>query len=204
MKKTWSWVVALGILLSVSGSAYGQSLKDILKSSAVKDAVTSITGGTALTAENIAGTWTYKNTMVKMESDNALKNVAGNVAAEEMLEKLKSYWEKAGIVEGAFSYTFKSDNTFTNTLKGKNISGTYTVDQDATTVDLSYTLGGKATTVTAYVVLSSGEMQLLFKADKLLDLVTKLSAVTDNTTLKTLSKFAGEYDGMKLGFRLTK
>ncbi len=204
MKKTWSWVVALGILLSVSGSAYGQSLKDILKSSAVKDAVTSITGGTALTAENIAGTWTYKNTMVKMESDNALKNVAGNVAAEEMLEKLKSYWEKAGIVEGAFSYTFKSDNTFTNTLKGKNISGTYTVDQDATTVDLSYTLGGKATTVTAYVVLSSGEMQLLFKADKLLDLVTKLSAVTDNATLKTLSKFAGEYDGMKLGFRLTK
>lgn len=204
MKKTWSVVVAVGILLSVSCEAYGQSLKNILKSSAVKEAVTSITGGKTLTAANIAGTWTYKNTVMKMESSNTLKSVAGNVAAEEMMNKLKSYWEKAGIVEGAFSYTFKSDNTFTNEIKKKNVSGTYSVNQEAKTIELRYTLGGKMTTMTASVVLSDGEMDLLFNADKLLDLVTKLSSVTDNTTLKTLSKFAGEYDGMKLGFKLTK
>ncbi len=204
MKKTWSMVVALGILLSVSCEAYGQSLKDILKSSAVKDAVTSITGGKTLTAENLTGTWTYKNPAVKLESDNTLKSVAGSVAAGEVEEKLKAYCAKAGIVEGLFSYTFKSDGTFTNEMKKKNISGTYSLNPDAKTIELHYTFGGKATTMTASVVLSDGEMNLLFNADKLLDLVTKLSSVTDNTTLKTLSKLAGEYDGMKLGFELTK
>lgn len=55
MKKVWGLVVAISILLSVSGQAYGQSLKDILNSSTVKDAVTSVTGGKKLTVENLTG-----------------------------------------------------------------------------------------------------------------------------------------------------
>lgn len=204
MKTTWFETLALGILLTISDAAYAQSLKDILKSSAVKDAVTTITGGKTLSSENLTGTWTYKNTMVRMESTNTLKSVAGNAAAESMLDKLKSYWEKAGIVEGAFSYTFNTDSTFTNTVKGKNIGGTYSLNQTAGTIELRYTLGGKATTVTADVTLSSDELHLLFKADKLLDIISKLSTVSDNTTIKAISAFAAEYDGMKLGFRLTK
>ena len=41
MKKVWIIMVAVCSLLSVSGQAYGQSLKDLLNSSTVKDAVTS-------------------------------------------------------------------------------------------------------------------------------------------------------------------
>ena len=59
MRKNWILGVAVCGILSVSDSVYGQSIKDILNSAAVKDAVTAVTGGKKLTVENLAGTWTY-------------------------------------------------------------------------------------------------------------------------------------------------
>ncbi len=206
MKKNWVLGVAVCGILSVSDAAYGQSIKDILNSAAVKDAVTAVTGGKKLTVENLAGTWTYMNPGIQLEGDNALKNVAASVAASEMEKKLKEYCAKVGIVEGAFNYTFNSDSTFTNVLKGKTLKGTYSFNADEKTMELHYGKIGKSklTTMTAYVVLSNDELSLLFDADKLLDFLTKLSAVSKNTTLQTLNKLASQYDGMMLGFELKK
>ena len=206
MKKVWGLVVAISILLSVSGQAYGQSLKDILNSSTVKDAVTSVTGGKKLTVENLTGTWTYTNPAVQLEGDNALKNVAGSVAAGELEKKLKTYCAKVGIVEGMFNYVFNSDSTFTNALKKKTLKGTFSVKPDEKTVELKYALGGKlkVTTLTAHVVISGDELSLLFNADKLLGFLSKISSISDNSTLKLVNKLASEYDVMMLGFELKK
>lgn len=206
MRRTWGLVVAISILLSVSGQAYGQSLKDILKSSAVKDAVTSVTGGKKLTVENLQGTWTYTNPAVQLEGDNALKNVAGSVAAGELEKKLKIYCAKAGIVEGMFNYVFNSDSTFTNALKRKNLKGTFFVNPDEKTVELKYALGGKlkVTTLTAHVVISGNELSLLFNADKLLAFLSKVSSLSDNSTMQLVNKLTSEYSGMMLGFELKK
>ena len=92
MKKNWILGMAVCGILSVSDSAYGQSIKDILNSAAVKDAVTTVTGGKKLTVENLAGTWTYVNPAIQLEGDNALKNVAASVASSEMEKKLKDYF----------------------------------------------------------------------------------------------------------------
>lgn len=62
----------------------------------------------------------------------------------------------------------------------------------------------KLTTMTAHVVVTNNELALLFDADKLLDFLTKLSAVSKNTTLQALNKLASQYDGMKMGFELKK
>ena len=51
MKKNWILGMAVCGILSVSDSAYGQSIKDILNSAAVKDAVTTVTGGKKLRSE---------------------------------------------------------------------------------------------------------------------------------------------------------
>ena len=134
MKKVWIIMVAVCSLLSVSGQAYGQSLKDLLNSSTVKDAVTSVTGGKKLTVQNLEGTWTYVNPAVQLEGDNALKNVAGSVAAGELEKKLKTYCAKVGIIEGMFNYVFNSDSTFTNALKKKTLKGTYSINQDEKTL----------------------------------------------------------------------
>lgn len=206
MKNVWIIMVTVCGLLTVSGQAYGQSLKDILKSSAVKDAVTSVTGGKKLTVENLQGTWTYTNPAVQLEGDNALKNVAGSVAAGELEKKLKTYCAKVGIVEGMFNYVFNSDSTFTNALKKKTLKGTYSINQDEKTVELKYALGGKlkVTTLTAHVVISGNELSLLFNADKLLAFLSKVSSLSDNSTMQLVNKLTSEYDGMMLGFELKK
>lgn len=60
------WMVVCGLLL-IPGNMKGQSLKDILNSSAVKNAVTSVTGGKAVTFENLQGTWMYVNPALQLE-----------------------------------------------------------------------------------------------------------------------------------------
>ncbi len=206
MKKTWNLVITASILLSGSDAAYGQSIKDILNSAAVKDAVTAVTGGKKLTVDNLAGTWTYVNPAIQLEGDNALKNVAASVASSEMEKKLKEYCAKVGIVEGAFKYTFNTDSTFTSVLKGRTLKGTYSFNADDKTMELHYGKIGKSklTTMTAHVVVTNDQLSLLFNADKLLDFLTKLSAVSKNTTLQTLNKLASQYDGMMMGFELKK
>lgn len=206
MRKVWGLMMAAGIFLSVSDAAYGQSIKDILNSSAVKDAVTAVTGGKKLTVENLAGTWTYVNPAIQLEGDNVLKNAAAGVASSEMEKKLKEYCAKVGIIEGAFNYTFNTDSTFTSVLKGRTLKGTYSFNADDKTMELHYGQIGKSslTTMTAHVVVTHDQLSLLFNADKLLDFLTKLSAISKNTTLQTLNKLASQYDGMMMGFELKK
>lgn len=200
------WMVVCGLLL-IPGNMKGQSLKDILNSSAIKNAVTSVTGGKAVTFENLQGTWMYVNPALQLEGDNALKNVAGSLAATEAEKKMKEYCAKVGIVEGVFNYVFNSDSTFTSALKRGSLKGTYSVSPEDKTVTLRYTVDNKKLTVstlTAHVVLSGNELTLLFNADKLLKFLSTVSSISSNTTLKAINKLASEYDGMMLGFDLKK
>lgn len=180
-----------------------QSLKDILKSSAVKDAVTSLTGGKELTAANLSGTWEYVSPAVMLEGDNALKNVAGNVAASEVEKKLQSYCDKIGLKAGTFSYTFNDDNTFTCIFKEKALKGTYTLQESDKTIQLKY--GNlKIANISAQVVLTHDELALLFNADKLLDFLGTLSSLSGSTTLQAINKLTDQYEGFKVGFQLKK
>lgn len=205
-KKNRIVMAVVCVLLSISGTVYGQSWKDVLNSAAVKDAVTSVTGGKKITADNLQGTWIYQNPTLQLKGDNALKNVAASVATSEVEKKMKEYCAKIGIVEGVFNYTFSSDGNFTSALKGKPLKGTYLVNAEAGTVDLQYSGLGKLkmTTLTAHVVLSGNQLSLLFNADKLLDFLSKISAVSGNSTLQTINKLASQYDGLMLGFELEK
>lgn len=206
MKRNRIFKLMVCALLFLVTGVQAQSLKDILNSSAVKDAVTAVTGGKQLSVENLAGTWTYVNPAIQLEGDNALKNVAASVAASEIEKKLNEYCAKVGIEAGAFNYTFNADSTFTSQLKGRTLNGTYSFNAEEKTIELKYGKLSKLNlaTMTAYVVLSDNQLSLLFNVDKLLDFLTKLSSLSDNTALQAINKLASEYDGMKLGFELSK
>lgn len=209
MKKVWIVSAAMSALMMMSGSVYGQSLKDILKSETVKNAVTSVTGGKKLSVENLQGTWTYVNPAIQLEGDNALKNVAGSLASTEAEKKMKEYCAKVGIIEGIFNYTFNADSTFTSQLKKGSLKGTYSLDAEAKTITLQYSLLGKnrkssLTTMTANVVLQNDQLTLLFNADKLLKFLSTLSSISGSSTLQAVNKLAEQYDGMMMGFDLKK
>ena len=183
MKRNWIFELTVCALLFLVTGVQAQSLKDILNSSAVRDAVTAVTGGKQLSVENLAGTWTYVNPAIQLEGDNALKNVAASVAASEIEKKLNEYCAKVGIEAGAFNYTFNADSTFTSQLKGRTLNGTYSFNAEEKTIELKYGKLSKLNlaTMTAYVVLSDNQLSLLFNVDKLLDFLTKLSSLSDKT-----------------------
>lgn len=199
------WMMCLALISG--GEAWGQSLKDILNSSTVKNVISSATGiTTPLNAKNLAGQWNYVSPAVQLEGDNALKNATGSLAAGELEKKLADMCEKVGIKAGSFSMTFEEDNSFVMTLKSKDLKGTYTLDSDAKTVTLDFSSGKNFsfTKKTAQVTLLDNELNLLFDADKLLDLLSKLSSWSSNTTLQAANSLLEQYDGIKLGFSFNR
>lgn len=208
MKASFKIIFATIVMCSLCSYVNAQTLKDLLKkatgSSLVQDVVESVTG-VSLQAD-IKGTWDYSGVAVKLVSEDLLKNAAAGVAAGQIEDKLDGYVQKVGIKPGAFGFIFSEDNTFTTTFKGKNIPGTYTLDEQTKTLTLTYgkTSFMKGFTMTASVNITSSQLDLMFNADKLLDFIGKVSSSSNNSTLAAISAIAQQYDGMKLGFELKK
>lgn len=194
----------LVMLTCMSVETQAQSLKDILNSSTIKDAVTAVTGGKKLTASNLEGTWTYTGPAVALGGDNALKDITGSVASKEIEKKLESYCDKIGLKEGAMSFTFKSDSTFSCLFKKKTFNGTYSLNESEKTMVLKFGNMGKMSSFSSYVTLSSDQLDILFNADKMFTLLNKLSTLTNNSTLKLADSVASQYDDLKVGFELKK
>jgi hypothetical protein len=206
MKRTISIILMAGALCLAGQTASAQSLGDILKkvtgNETVKNVVETVTGTTL--PVDVKGTWTYSGTAVKFESDDLLKSTAASLAASQVEDKLDSYASNIGIKAGTFSFTFNEDKTFSATVKGKSFNGTYTVSEDYKTMSLQF---GKAIGLkpfTATISATSGQLDLLFQADKLLELLGKLTSTSSNSTLKTIGSLVNQYDGMMLGLELKK
>lgn len=206
--KTIFKVLLTAAAISFAGStASAQTLKDLLNKAANSSTVTDIIEGVTgidISKGDIKGTWNYSGSAVRLESSDLVKNAAAGIAATQVEKKLDEYLAKAGLKEGSFSFTFNEDNTFTTTVKGKKFNGTYTFSEEEDSINLKYgkTLG--STGITATAQLTGETLELLFKADKLLDLIGKLTASSSNTTLKTLGTLAGQYEGMKIGLEMQK
>ena len=207
MKTIFKTIIIASALCLAGNAASAQTLKDILgkaaNSSAVSDIVEKVTG-IDISKGDIKGTWNYTGSAVKLESTDLIKSAAAGVAATQVEKKLDEYLAKAGLKTGTFSFTFNEDNTFYTTVKDKNFNGTYTLSEDRNTINLKYGKSLGSTGITATASINSSTFELLFKADKLLDLLGKLPANANNATLKTVGTLAGQYEGMKIGLELQK
>lgn len=207
MKTIFKTIIIASALCLAGNAASAQTLKDILgkaaNSSAVSDIVEKVTG-IDISKGDIKGTWNYTGSAVKLESTDLIKSAAAGVAATQVEKKLDEYLAKAGLKTGTFCFTFNDDNTFYTTVKGKNFNGTYTLSEDGNTINMKYGKSLGSTGITATASINSSTFELLFKADKLLELIGKLTASTSNTTLKTIGTLAGQYEGMKIGLELQK
>lgn len=206
MKKIISIILMAGALCAAGQTASAQSLKDILKkatnSEAVKNVVETVTGTTL--PVDVTGIWTYSGTAVKFESEDLLKSTAATLAASQVEEKLDEYVSKVGIKAGTFSFTFNEDKTFTANVKGKAFNGTYSVSDDYKTMSLQFGKTVSLKPFTASISATSSQLNLLFQADKLLELLGKLTAGSSNATLSTVGTIVNQYDGMQLGLELQK
>lgn len=204
--KKFVFLMALS-LMSVCGASaqgWGDLLKGVIGEEAA-GAVNSLLGGGFSTA-SVVGSWSYEEAAVSLSSDNLLSQAGGMVASGTLGDKIDEVLAKAGIKAGAFQMTFEGNSKFTATVGSRTLRGTYSVNEKNKTMQLAFNIvsGIPGTNFTASVEMSGGSMSLLFKADKLLQLVKAVSGYTNNATLSTISTLASAYDGVKVGFKLKK
>lgn len=188
------------LLLAIVNSSHAQSLKDLLNKETIEGVISTVTGSSG--DLEVAGTWTYTGSAVVLESDNVLKKAGGSIATSTIESKLNTQLEKLGIKEGSTTFTFQSDDTFTVTMKNKTQEGTYTIDESASKINLTFTTGSVA--IAANVSQSSNEMTLTFDADKFMTAISYISNITNNSTLSALNTVLQSYDGVQVGLTLKK
>lgn len=152
------------------------------------------------TKDKIIGTWVYDEPAVVMESNNALKNIGGKVVTATIEKKLDEQLQKYGFVKGMVTMTFDKDGNFTQTMKGKTLKGTYTLDDKS--VVLKY--GGKVSQVVGTTQIDGNNLLIVMDASKLLKYVNVIGKISQNSTLKTASSLISSMDGLECGLKLTK
>lgn len=216
--------VAMGCMLMASLNAQAQlNLDSIVKgltgnsssktttsssSSSGKSSVSSLVSGLSslfnssktATADKIVGTWTYTQPAVVFESDNILSSMGGNLASSTIESNLKSRLEKYGITKGSVKMTFDKSGNFTQTVAGKTLKGTYTIDDSE--VKLKYS--GSVQQMVGKTQLDGNNLLIVMDASKLLSYMKTLGKLSSNSTLSTASSLASHVDGMLVGLRLEK
>ena len=162
----------------------------------------SLLGNTTLSQKDIIGTWHYSSADCVFESENFLMKAGGEVAAAKVEEKINATLTKLGLTGEQITFTFNADNTYTASIKGRVIQGTYALDVANKKLTLTY-LNGLGT-ITPQIAKTGNKMSLLYDADKLFKFLTTISAVSNNSTLKSLSTLLESYDGMLIGWELQK
>jgi hypothetical protein len=159
-----------------------------------------------ITEKTFVGTWAYQTPEVRFESENLLAKAGGSVMASSIEQKLDSYLSKVGITKGVTTFTFKDDKSYTIQTKGRVISsGTYTYDRNSQTLKMQGTFG--LLNQECFVGMDGTNLCLLYEADKLLTVLNSAASILGqaNSTLGSVaSVFGNNYNGMKVGFSLSK
>ncbi len=197
--------VFFGVVLMTSMNASAQidlgNLGKVVSSAIGTEAGSIITSKNNVSKKNIVGTWTYKQPSISFESNDLLKQAGGQLTSAAIEKKLAEQFTKVGITAGKFLITFGNDNTFSTIKNGAvTTSGTYVLNGPKIT--FSY-LEGSAK-VTGYAQMKNGLLSISFDSSKVIDVMSKMSKYSANTTLSTISSLAGSFNGMKTGVALSK
>lgn len=199
MKKNIVSLAFAAAFALVGTEIHAQSWKDILNTSGLSKVVSTITGESEKV--DMVGTWNYQGSAVEFKSENLLMKAGGAAAASMAESKLNEQLTKVGIRKGQMSFTFNADSTFTSKIGKKKLSGVYSYNPSTKLVNLKFQ---QIVNMQAKVNSGAQSLELLFNSDKLLRLLTFIGSKSTNTTLKTISSLADQYDGMLLGFDMGK
>lgn len=193
-----------GLILTVSTAVSAQDWKSVLGGvvNKVEKTVSKVNESVSM-----VGTWKYTAPDCKFESDDLLSKAGGEVAAKKVEEQMSNYLSKLGFNENTV-YVFNADSTYTSTVAGRTVNGTYSYNKDTKEVTLKTKIGLKMTAQISTSVLNGGKMSLLFKADKLMSLAQAVTGAvagkSSNATVSTLNTVLSQYNGILLGFEMQK
>ena len=207
MKRTLV-TLAAAMLAAVSYNAQAQSLTDLLKGTKVGDVVDAVTNvvGSATNTLSLPGTWIYKGAAVDLKSDNTLSNLAGTAVTSGVETKINNAFEKVGLKEGAVTFVFNDGMSFSCTIFGKTLNGTWKQNTEENKLTIQFGQTMKYLSMTGYYKTTTSGCEILFDANRFLSfLKSALSLVgKSSSTVGAISGISNNYDGMRLGFKLEK
>ena len=199
MKKILFLSVAVACMLLTSCGNMNQVLSAIQNGSVI-NAITSVIGLDKVSAQNLIGTWSYSGPGCAFTSENLLAKAGGEVAAAQIEEKVKPYYDQVGISASNTQITFNQDGTFSSRIAGTNFSGTYTFDEASQQIKLK----GLLLSINCYTKRELNGISILFEAKKLLTVLQTMSALSGNSNLQTISDLSKQYDGVRVGFDMKR
>lgn len=159
-----------------------------------------IGSGTFSKEDLCAHTWKYSKPGCAFTSENLLAKAGGEIAANKVEEKLSTYYNKFGFNSSNTQFTFTTDGNFSAQIDGKPWQGSYTFDEKTHAIHLK----GLLLSASGYATKTTNGISLLFDQKKLLNLIKMLSAFKGSSTLSAVGTIANSYDGMRVGFEMTK
>lgn len=159
-----------------------------------------IGSGTFSKQDLCAHTWKYRKPGCAFTSENLLAKAGGEIAANKVEEKLGEYYSKFGFSGSNTYFTFKTDGTFAAKIDGKSWQGNYTFDEKTHAIQMK----GLLLSMSGYATKTTNGISLLFDQTKLLNLIKTMGALKGSSTLSAIGTIANNYDGMRVGFEMTK
>ena len=187
-----------GILGAVLG---GNSNSSSAGSSIINGILNNVIGSGTFSKQDLcAHTWKYSKPGCAFTSENLLAQAGGEIAANKVEEKLSEYYSKFGFSGSNTYFTFNTDGTFAAKIDGKSWQGNYTFDEKTHAIQLK----GLLLSMSGYATKTTNGISLLFDQKKLLNLIKTMGALKGSSTLSAIGTIANNYDGMRVGFEMTK
>ena len=226
MKKIQTIIAAVFVVLLGANMANAQSLSDILgklgnatsssQSSSSDSSSGSGLGGTLgnllegvfsssnISVADLAGTWKSSGPAVSFQGDNFLKKAGGVAAATAIESKLDPYFSQYGL-NGAV-LTVDNSGNFTLTVKKIKLQGTITETGEKGIFNFNFKALGKVSmgSVKTYIQKTSNSMDVMFDATKMMTIMSTVAKVTNVKSLSALSSILNSYDGLCVGFKMSK
>lgn len=188
-----------GILGAVMGGSSNSSSS--AGSSIINGILNNVIGsGTFSKKDLCAHTWKYSKPGCAFTSENLLAQAGGEIAANKVEEKLGEYYSKFGFSGSNTYFTFNTDGTFAAKIDGKSWQGNYTFDEKTHAIQMK----GLLLSMSGYATKTTNGISLLFDQTKLLNLIKTMGALKGSSTLSAIGTIANNYDGMRVGFEMTK
>ncbi|MCH5235120.1 MAG: DUF4923 family protein [Muribaculaceae bacterium] len=191
-------------------NVHAQGLGDILSglgnnSSGSGNVLTNIIEGvftkTNLSLADLVGEYQAQGPAVTFKSDNLLQKAGGIAGAATIVSKLNPYYEQYGL--NNMVLTVDQDANFTMKIKALSLKGTITKNDSDGTFDFNFKVAGISLgKFTAYVEKSGRNLNLMFDASKLKDIISAIAKFTGNSMASALGSILDSYDGACIGWKM--
>ena len=200
MKKVMLGLVALACIAMTSCGNMNQVLSTMTNGTGVVNAISSVIGLDKVKAQDLTATWKYSGPGCAFTSENLLAKAGGEVAAVQIEEKIKPYFQQVGLSASNTFITFNEDGTFSSKIAGTPFSGNYTFDEATQKI----TMKGLLLSINCYAKKETNGISILFEAKKLLTILQTMSAMSGSKDLQTLGDLSKNYDGVRIGFDMKR